>query len=804
MGSAHIKFTFPIVWCFGLKKLISISDEITRHIDLLKVRCRICGKVTEKGHIRHKSSFTKEIKELFRADVTTDETAIHPQLICNKHASLLYRFRKAEDKSSFNSNHTILNFGKHDNQCKMCKVLKRNISTDSMDDFGSKRMKHSVSPPAPLVDTSPAANYKQYPLDEQNDKHLKERILSMVENVSNKAQCLADIIKSINQQEQLELAKLLGREDRQTFSKAMKGSCGVYKNLDDLNSYSSKTHIENTKVTLLFNFLMGLIGSLPVAADEFRFGVLLETLFSLVSSTSYIGPLSFLQNINIYALTNSKLAANICGSLVPGGRYDTLSTWLSLQGGSELKCPDGDIVIMFDNEQILMKSWNIKPNNTFKSSVITNISAVTLDADSNFQKEKGYHPRKWFKVKGNEKAVQDMTMSNTDIAGNDDPSNVLLNEHFNQVHDFIETALEEVVSEQKQQTDGSFHDVFDSKVKAVLAEEGKKGRTCPHCGTQNPPRKQKCVNEDCRKALSAKCGEENVNIEGMISCPSYQPRSSKTNSRNTGAVEVDLKDLKTQRSQKSRTQKPSSQNMKISNSERYENVPSNHDGKPRETCMLDPVFVNPNNYQCLKLVLRHLGRKAGVARYGGTERQWLTVSCDGLPYNLVLQLILNYKTCSLCNKSFMAEEFDVHCSEDHKGQEEVPFFREFDWVNLKVGEGHRELNLMKAFVELNWDICFKVLAQLMGWRSENALQNAKKCTDTHKTWQMILVFYIGTLEELLVNYARISLANSEEPSVKGFLSWAKKCEDPNYGFMFQDVLGLFHLKNKGGGSRQKN
>ena len=739
-----------------MSSLIFISDEIGKHIELLKFRCRICGKKVERDHVRHKSNFEKEIKELFKTDITLDDNSIHPQLICNNHASLLYRWRKAEDKSSFQSSCSISNIEKHNNQCKLCSSLKRSVNNQGNTEDGfPKRQK-------------------------QDQSHISETVLSMINNVSDKAQFLANIIQKIDLQDQLKLVKLLGMSDRQQFSDSMKGSISIYKNIDALNNFSSETHLKNAKDTLLSSFLVGLIGSQPVGANGFKFGVILETIFGLQKG-SYIGPLSFLQNINIYALTNSKLAANICGSLVPGGRYDTLSTWLSLQGGSELKCPDGDIVVMFDNEQILMRSWNIKPDNTFKSSVITNISAVTLDADSNLQTEKACHPKSWFKVKGNESVVQDMMISGADvpIAGNNDPSNALVNEHFNQVYDFVEAALEEVISEQKQLENGSYSDALDLKVMSAEVEAAKRGRKCPHCGTENPPRKQKCVNESCRKALSGKSGDENINIDQLLSCPTYQPKSSKAHNTKKKAIEFDL------------TQKPGCRktcSQKIASSERYENVASNHDGQARETHMLDPVFVNPNNYQSLILGLRHIGKKAGLARYGGTERQWLTVSCDGLPYSLVLQLIMNYKTCSLCNKSFMTEDFDAHCSEDHKGEEQVPFFREFDWVNLKVGDGHRELNLMKAFVELNWDICFKSLAQLMGWRSENALQNAKKCTDTHKTWQMILVFYIGTLEELLLVYVRKSLSSNENPTVKGFLSWAKRCEDPNYGFMFQDVL----------------
>ena len=114
--------------------------------------------------------------------------------------------------------------------------------------------------------------------------------------------------------------------------------------------------------------------------------------------------------------------------------------------------------------------------------------------------------------------------------------------------------------------------------------------------------------------------------------------------------------------------------------------------------------------------------------------------------------------------------------------------REFDWALLHTGDGHYEMNLLKSFFELNWDICLKQLAQKMGWVSEMALKSAKNCYDNHKTWQMFQIFYYGTLMELVLPYVRKCITESLKPDADGFLIYAAdRKSDPNFTYMFEMV-----------------
>ena len=51
--------------------------------------------------------------------------------------------------------------------------------------------------------------------------------------------------------------------------------------------------------------------------------------------------------------------------------------------------------------------------------------------------------------------------------------------------------------------------------------------------------------------------------------------------------------------------------------------------------LMEPCFVNPNSFEAIKVLLSHLGKLAGVKQCGGSERDWLVITCDGLPYSLL-------------------------------------------------------------------------------------------------------------------------------------------------------------------------
>ena len=71
-------------------------------------------------------------------------------------------------------------------------------------------------------------------------------------------------------------------------------------------------------------------------------------------------------------MTGSKACLNLSGSSNPAGHYSTVTKWLMEQGTEEKKCPAGDLINVFDNEQVISRKSGIKSDHKASVSVITN------------------------------------------------------------------------------------------------------------------------------------------------------------------------------------------------------------------------------------------------------------------------------------------------------------------------------------------------------------------------------------------------------------------------------------------------
>ena len=116
-----------------------------------------------------------------------------------------------------------------------------------------------------------------------------------------------------------------------------------------------------------------------------------------------------MQNLVFYASTKSKHACNILGTAIPAARYTTLYNFVSdINIGAETKCPDGDVVFIFDNEQIIGKPWNVSATNKVTKSVITNVTVAKLNNTNDLQKSKELIQGKWMPSVGHEEIIADL------------------------------------------------------------------------------------------------------------------------------------------------------------------------------------------------------------------------------------------------------------------------------------------------------------------------------------------------------------------------------------------------------------
>ena len=109
------------------------------------------------------------------------------------------------------------------------------------------------------------------------------------------------------------------------------------------------------------------------------------------------------------------------------------------------------------------------------------------------------------------------------------------------------------------------------------------------------------------------------------------------------------------------------------------------------------------------------------------------------------------------------------------------------------------MNSIKAFFELNWVPFLSKLCYLMGYKTDAAHVVAKNCKDDHQAWELLLVFFFGSLRELIVLYVRARLQKRKDGdlSIEDFLSFSSEMKSyPNYIYMCSQITNyIFAIIN---------
>ena len=696
----------------------------------LKELCRLCGQGVKQESSCEKTCFATELLQRHNIDIYLDSTSIHPTQLCNACRCSLRRYRNTPTKKrKISQQHdTPVTFVEHSHNCDLCYP---DCNVDSFSD----------QTPLSKVDKI-FTEFKTLSFDEKKDLLQKQ-----IDNVKEEI----DLKSKIE-----EFKGLHPYNDKTSLSKF------------DLKEYFDC--FDDFIVELLF-WLFGkskVMNSLPESIT------VMECMYRLFDS-SFIGQWSFLQNIVIFSASKNKNVCNIFGTSVPAAKFSTLSNFLSdIESTEETPCPEGDVIFMFDNEQVIGRNWNIRVKNRIKSSIITNVAVAAVhshDDTESIQTVEELMPGKWLKSAGNEdtilKLCDETLKEEVDDQDNDTPffeklKSVHYEELYRQIDFVINLTEEQLYLDDKT---GNFMDNIDQIVKEL--EELNESVRCPKCNLLLEKNKRKCP--VCHILMSEyRKNQEVAQKESEEEEKSKKCTAKLYEKRNNKGLNEDKQSLESVY--------------------RYEHITSNHISEGVDVSVLDPVLANPNSIENILYVLRHIGKKAGIKRYVSSgKRYWTVICCDGLPHSLVRRLIEEYLHCSECDVGCLGiKEMEKHAKKVHGG--EVSFYYEFDWVLLLTGDGHYEMNLVKSFMELNWEVFMKNFAQKMGWISEAAQKSAKKCSDNHKAWQMILTFHIGTMCELVIPYVAYEKGRNENPSAEGYLTYVKKQGyNSNYMYLFEMV-----------------
>ena len=97
------------------------------------------------------------------------------------------------------------------------------------------------------------------------------------------------------------------------------------------------------------------------------------------------------------------------------------------------------------------------------------------------------------------------------------------------------------------------------------------------------------------------------------------------------------------------------------------------------------------------------------------------------------------------------------------------------------------------------------LAGVLNYKSDKALKCCKNAYNHHKSWQILVIAFFGTCDELIVPYVREAMENNAVPSLAGFYQFMSRAKNPNFLFIKDSIFTyLFALILFRAGVRRNN
>ena len=436
------------------------QNTFQQHTAWLNCICRICGQKAKK--LVHKQNFKDELLLVCNIDVENEDDDVMPSKICCKHASVFYKYRKAkENGKSYSASITVCSFQRHSKDICPC--------MESAD--------HLYSTPSTLQMQEHAINL--YEQDNDSNCPLTDAFKQVPYN--KKSESLKNFVQHLNTTEKKYLMSVILNSEETEITGDIETIQESFKSLEDIRNINLKEYLSDRN-----DFVKSVLGMLTKCNssdddnyDKCSMSVLLEHVYKLRNS-QFIGPVSLLQNMTIFSLSHSRTVADIIGNISAGGKYTTLCKWLDNNAKSPAPV-SGDAIYIFDNEQVVGKTWNVKPNNKAKCSVITNIAVAGLNETVSIQAKKDLHPKEWFCEQRLLETVDKLLMED------DDQVQSFKQTHLSQLKLFINAAIEQVVIEQKEH---SKEDDIDDIVKKFISAH--KFKVCPRCKVLFDKTKRKC------------------------------------------------------------------------------------------------------------------------------------------------------------------------------------------------------------------------------------------------------------------------------------------------------------------------
>ena len=419
--------------------------------------------------------------------------------------------------------------------------------------------------------------------------------------------------------------------------------------------------------------------------------------------------------------------------------------------------PDCMIMLSFDNIQRLQKSYHITSTNIDKPLAIVVTSALCTLPDgfkmNRLQYDPNYAPSKWHtSYQINEKSKCLNNNLDTEvlkmIATDDDKDEKVIKQYFD--HDLmkaISTVEKETVYNEEYE---NYQDSIDIVSKKVI-QQNKKVCTKGHINIIKRSYQKKCKVGDCRELLVNK-QKEVSDKEKELPAPAEKESAEKLRADHYMNVTC------------------------IENEENPVEIP------------MGCFSINPNNAKRVKVILDKLILKAGVEKDAvkikvddngaskivsdsdKNQRKWILITCDGLPYKLILSIMQNNHTCCECGKKL---KFVSEISEHMNASGHNLFYQTYGSIILNSGHFHYMLALSRTYTKLIWHIYGEELAKSINLDSSKALYMLEKVTNLRKFQDFIRTCRKAILEELVTPFVRYALDTKVQLTIENFEQWMK-------------------------------
>ena len=506
----------------------------SQHREKLQRHCRICNKILLDNERFSKSKFKEEIQLVFKVDIDKDSENIHPPFLCSNHKTLMHRARKCYSTSkSFSTNVSLHNFEEHSDNCSICFqspcITEHSYSSDTANPNVGRPLKRKAGP-----GRGHEGQTKVYLSSTESvtapDIQPNDQILSSFNQLESveKLCFLQKLIQNLTEDERAFLAFELGGCEMGSVNADCQNIKVLYTDLDFLKSKNDfQAYVQNRNKTVV-SFLKGVTGANNDSDKSMWYQLchILESIYG-VNNSCLVAPVSFLHNLVAYSISGSKSVATLNATTGPYGSYKTINSWLDKMACTTPECPEGCIVSVFDNDQVIGRRYQVTPNNKVKTSVITNCAWIQLDKDGSLQKQY-LLPHNWFSLQGFEETI--IGLRDDTFAQHETLEDI----HYEQLFYILDGVIKAVTDEHKFEQ-GSYTDHIDDLVADKTAAEGH--RPCPNCGALVKKGKRYCDNPNCNIHLRSarEAAEEPEPAEDASKTPKFRKINFKIDEKTNSA-----------------------------------------------------------------------------------------------------------------------------------------------------------------------------------------------------------------------------------------------------------------------------